>query len=259
MIARIWSTISNRSEKPEASRMRRKLFFNERPDILYAIGDVHGCHDLFKRLHARIMLDAAQHEGVKVIIMLGDYVDRGPNSASVIDDLLARDPVGIERHCLAGNHEETMLDFLHMPRPKHPWLGFGGLQTLQSYGVYDLPRNRQKLKTIVDSHIPGDHLSFLQSLPSLVSFPGICFVHAGVENGVPLQHQNDKHLLWSRPHEQKVSATPNAFLTVHGHTPVKNVALVENRLNVDTGAFMTGRLSAVKISRSGDISVMHAD
>lgn len=239
--------------------MRQKLFLDQRPDVIYAIGDVHGCHDLFKRLQAKIVLDAEQHEGAKALVMLGDYVDRGPNSASVIDDLLVRDPSGIKRYCLAGNHEETMLDFLINPHPQHRWLGFGGLETLQSYGIYDIPSKRHKLKIIIDSHIPQEHFTFLHSLPSLVSVPGICFAHAGVENGVPLQHQNDKQLLWSRPQEQKVPATANPFLTVHGHTPVKSVALVENRLNVDTGAFMTGRLSAVKISRDGDISVMHAD
>lgn len=259
MIARIWANFSNRSEKSEPSTKRQKLFFSERPQTVYAVGDVHGCYELLKSLQKKIRIDAAKHQGTKCLVMLGDYVDRGPNSASVLDELIADDEVGLTRYCLAGNHEETMQDFLLNPHPQHRWLGFGGIETLQSYGIYEIPTNRHKLKAVVDSHIPLEHLEFLQTLPSLISVPGICFVHAGVQNGVPLKHQDDQDLLWSRPHEQKQPATVNSFLTVHGHTPVRSVALTENRLNVDTGAFMSGRLSAVKISRDGDITVMHAD
>jgi serine/threonine protein phosphatase 1 len=239
--------------------MRKKLFFSERPQTIYAVGDVHGCNDLLKSLQEKIRIDATKHEGKKWVVMLGDYVDRGPNSASVLDEMIASEQSELTRYCLAGNHEETMQDFLLNPHPQHRWLGFGGIETLQSYGIYDVPSNRQKLKAVIDSHIPAEHLAFLQSLPSLISVPGLCFVHAGIRNGVPLQQQDDQHLLWSRPHEQKQPATLNSFLTVHGHTPVKTVALTANRLNVDTGAFMSGRLSAVKISRDGDISVIHAD
>jgi serine/threonine protein phosphatase 1 len=259
MMARLWANFSGRSERPEPTPLRKKLFFNERPQTIYAVGDVHGCYDLLKSLQEKIRTDASKQEGTKWLVMLGDYVDRGPNSASVLDDLITNNESGIALYYLAGNHEETMQDFLLNPHPQHRWLGFGGIETLQSYGIYEVPTNRHRLKAVIDSHVPPEHLSFLQALPSLISVPGLCFAHAGIENGIPLEQQTDKHLLWTRPQEQKQPATINSFLTVHGHTPVKSVALMENRLNVDTGAFMSGRLSAVKISRDGDISVMHAD
>ena len=241
------------------TEMRRKLFSHDRPDIIYAIGDVHGCFDLLQALQQKILADAAQQHGSKWIVMLGDYVDRGPKSSAVIDELLKPMTGDIERFCLAGNHEESMLDFLNNPRRDHLWLEFGGVETLRSYGITEMPSNISQLRALLQRQIPASHISFMSSLPSLLAVPGYCFVHAGVLNGVPLQRQQDKHLLWIRPKEQTVPAADNLFLTVHGHTPVRSVALADNRLNVDTGAFMTGRLSAVKITRGGDVTVMHAE
>ncbi|KQO77619.1 metallophosphoesterase [Rhizobium sp. Leaf262] len=242
-----------------APEMRRKLFSHDRPDIVYAIGDVHGCFDLLLALQRKILDDAAQHHGSKWIVMLGDYVDRGPKSSSVIHELLKPMTGDIERFCLAGNHEATMLDFLRNPRRDHLWLEFGGVETLRSYGISEIPHDTRKLNALLQEAIPGDHIAFISALPSLLAVPGLCFVHAGVLNGVPLQRQDDKHLLWIRPKEQTNPGADNLFLTVHGHTPVRTVSLTDNRLNVDTGAFMTGRLSAVRITRQGDITVMHAE
>lgn len=241
-----------------APEMRRKLFSHERPDVIYAVGDVHGCLDQLERLQQKILTDAAQQHGSKWIVMLGDYVDRGPKSRGVIDELMKPMTGDIERFCLAGNHEATMLDFLGDPRLDHLWLQFGGVETLRSYGISELPDDKRRLKALVQEAIPASHVAFLTELPSLLAVPGLCFVHAGVVNGVPLQRQEDKHLLWIRPKDQSGSGSDNLFLTVHGHTPVRTVALSDNRLNVDTGAFMTGRLSAVRLARDGTISVMHA-
>ena len=258
MIGRMWATLSDRSKKYEPPHSRQRLFFDEGPDVIYAVGDVHGCHGLWKSLEAQIKADAEKHDGSKWVIMLGDYVDRGPHSAAVLTDLMSDGATGITRYCLAGNHEDVMLDFLTNPDPNHRWLGLGGVETLKSYGLFNIPADRDKLTAIIADCIPAEHIEFLKSLPALISIPGFCFVHAGVENGVPLAQQEDRHLLWLRPHEQKLSATVNSFLTVHGHTPIKHVALVENRLNVDTGAFMSGCLSAVRISRGDNIRVLRA-
>ncbi len=238
--------------------MRQKLFSSQRPDVLYAIGDVHGCFDLLQQLNARIVADAAREPGTKWLIMLGDYVDRGPASSRVLDELLH--PMGgdIHRICLAGNHEDTMLDFIANPRRDHLWLEFGGLETLRSYGIETLPPDGQPLRAAVAEAIKRPHIEFLRGLPSLLSVPDVCFVHAGLLHGVPLNQQEDRSLLWIRPSQQQRQATPNPFLTVHGHTPVRRVALVDNRLNVDTGAFMTGRLSAAKIRRDGTVTVLTA-
>jgi serine/threonine protein phosphatase 1 len=241
-----------------APEMRRKLFSHDRPDIIYAIGDVHGCFDLLQSLQEKILSDAAQQHGSKWIVMLGDYIDRGPKSSYVIHKLMQPMSGDIERFCLAGNHEATMLDFLENPSKDHLWLQFGGLETLKSYGINDLPQDKKSLKVLLQDNIPQSHIDFMSSLPSLLAVPGLCFVHAGILNGVPLQRQQDKHLLWIRPKDQTVPGADNLFMTVHGHTPVRSVSLSDNRLNVDTGAFMTGRLSAVKITRDGTVTVMHA-
>lgn len=240
-------------------QMRRKLFSHDRPDIVYAIGDVHGCFDLLQALQQKILADAAQQQGSKWIVMLGDYVDRGPKSSSVIHELLKPMTGDIERFCLAGNHEETMLDFLADPHRDHAWLQFGGAETLRSYGIGEILYDMKAFRAQLHQMIPADHIAFMASLPSLLAVPGLCFVHAGVVNGTPLQRQEDKNLLWIRPKQQTTPGADNLFLTVHGHTPVRSVSLTDNRLNVDTGAFMTGRLSAVKITRGGDITVMHAE
>lgn len=239
--------------------MRQKLFSSERPDVVYAIGDVHGCLDLLHSLQNKIEEDARQETGSKWLIMLGDYVDRGPKSSLVLEEL--RQPMrgDIQRYCLAGNHEETMLDFIRNPSHDHLWLDFGGVETLRSYGMREIPSDGRHLRALVQQHIPRHHIDFIATLPSLIAVPGLCFVHAGVVNGVPLEQQQDKHLLWIRPNEQAAPTIQNQFLTVHGHTPIKQVALVNNRLNLDTGAFMTGRLSAVKIKRDGAITVFHSD
>ncbi len=239
--------------------MRQKLFFSERPAVIYAVGDVHGCLDLLHILQEKIMADAEREVGEKWIIMLGDYVDRGPKSSAVLEELITTEPNGIRRFCLAGNHEESMVDFIRNPHGDHRWLEFGGLETLRSYGIARLPEDNRQLRAAVQKAIPAHHISFAASLPSLVAVPGLCFVHAGLLNDVPLEQQEDKNLLWIRPSQQGAPSVANPFLTVHGHTPVRNVAMVHNRLNVDTGAFMTRRLSGVKIKRSGEITVMTSD
>src|SRR5882757_1141637 len=103
--------------------------------VVYAIGDVHGCYKELRSLEQKILLDALPLRERKIIIMLGDYVDRGPQSARVLDHLLAPPPRGFLRVCLAGNHEIAMLNYLDGTLSRDPWLSVGGLQTLFSYGV----------------------------------------------------------------------------------------------------------------------------
>ena len=160
-----------------AQAQRQKLILEGGPDHIYAVGDVHGCDDLLGRLEDLIFEDCSRREGSKWLVMLGDYVDRGPKSASVLDRLLARPRGDVKRFCLAGNHEEVMLDFLRNPSPDHRWLEFGGLETLNSYGLYTLPSSRRALKILLDSRIPDEHVAFLESLPSLLSIPGLSLIH----------------------------------------------------------------------------------
>lgn len=250
MIASLFGFLRRSHKEPVHAAERPKRFFDEGPDHIYAIGDVHGCDDLLAALEDRIIEDARQRRGTKWLVMLGDYVDRGPKSASVLDRLTARAPEGFTRICLAGNHEEIMLDFLDNPTADHRWLDFGGLETLHSYGIHKLPSNRQALRNTLLSYIPQEHIEFLERLPSLVSVPGYCFVHAGIRENQPLSEQDDAALLWLRPRAGSEPAPPRDFVVVHGHTPVADVEIVNGRINIDTGAYMSGKLSAVRLSRN---------
>src|SRR6218665_1094709 len=125
MIGRLFRFLQGNSD-PQPLVQRTKLLFDSAPDHVYAVGDVHGCDDLLESLEAKIRDDARARVGSKCLVMLGDYVDRGPKSASVLDRLTGRAPEGFRRVCLAGNHEEVMLDFLENPSVDHRWLDFGG-------------------------------------------------------------------------------------------------------------------------------------
>ncbi|WP_349436744.1 metallophosphoesterase family protein [Pararhizobium sp. A13] len=232
-----------------ATVQRQKLLFEGGPDHIYAVGDVHGCDDLLGRLEDLIFEDSRKRAGTKWLIMLGDYVDRGPKSASVLDRLTTKPRAEVKRFCLAGNHEEVMLDFLRNPSSDHRWLDFGGLETLYSYGLHKLPANRQALKNLLQSRIPDEHVAFLESLPSMLSIPGFCFVHAGLRDGVALAEQQDADLLWLRPPANAKAVATNGVIAIHGHTPVAKVEVGPARINVDTGAYMSGILSAVRLSR----------
>lgn len=243
-----------REEPRERVRERRKIFRDEMPDVIYAIGDTHGCLDLLTRLEAIIEKDAASESGTKVLVTLGDYVDRGPHSSGVLDHLVSKAGTGWSSTIhLAGNHEDVMLDFLEKPSHDHQWLRFGGRETLLSYGIRHLPESRLEMMDLLRRSIPDSHVLFLADLPSLASFPDLCFVHGGVDTSIELKDQRDDVLLWKRPADD---ATPASYLIVHGHTPVEKVAIGEGRVNIDTGAYATGMLSAVKIRKSGEIYVV---
>ena len=256
MIGRLLNRLRRQPARPPAGTQRRKLFCQDRPQAVYAIGDVHGCHDLLRRLEDRIFETARDIEGPKWIIMLGDYIDRGPKSASVIDHLMAPVGHGFQRICLAGNHEDAFLDFIGNPVSSHAWLNFGGLETLRSYGISKVPARRDAMAALLESYVPGEHIDFLSRLPSLLACPGLCFAHAGLEPGTPLEDQTDETLLWRRPLASDPPIASDIGVLVHGHTPVTEIKMIGGRINVDTGAYMSGQLSAVRIDRNGSVSLM---
>lgn len=249
MILRILENIRGNSNKPApADPERQKLCSDGVPDHIYAVGDVHGCEAQFETVLRKIGADAAGRPGSKWLIMLGDYVDRGPGSAAVVDRLINRPPAGIRLFCLAGNHEEVMLDFLLNPSKDHQWLSFGGIATLRSYGIDKLPADRVEIKNLIKAHVPPAHINWLANLPSLFFVPGYSFVHAGVRPGIALAAQRDSDLLWLRPSNASRSQIVEKRVTVHGHTPVGAVEIWPARINIDTGAYMSGLLSAIRIS-----------
>jgi len=238
---------------------RRKLLISKRPDVVIAIGDIHGCHDLLVSLEQQIVEQTKADGNQKLIIMLGDYVDRGPDSQRVIAHLLAPPPNGFERICLAGNHEQAMLDFLTSPAKRATWLDWGGIETLTSYGIDSRQLTPKFLRSkmmrhTLDSHIPEEHTDFLKNLPSLVSLPGYIFAHAGIRPGVPIEKQSDNDLLWIRDDFMSADTLGIEDCVVHGHTPCSDTVVSPTRICIDTAAYATGKLTALKICSTNGIS-----
>ncbi|MBC8129330.1 MAG: serine/threonine protein phosphatase [Rhizobiaceae bacterium] len=239
--------------EPREARARWSV---EMADIaVYAVGDVHGCLDLLLALEEEIAADAAQLPGDKLIIMLGDYIDRGPASAKVIDHLMAPPPAGTHRICLAGNHEMTMLDYLDRRIARSDWTRLGGDRTLMSYGIDHEHLARlagdepERYDSMIRAMIPAEHVDFLRRLPVLVESPTHLFVHAGLQPGVPLDQQADEELMTIRSRFYTNADRLDHFV-IHGHTPITEPQLEGRRLNLDTGAYFSGRLCAVRIWRN---------
>ena len=215
---------------------------------IYAVGDVHGRADLLYDLFMRIDDDLkARPIADSVHVFLGDYVDRGPNSRQVIDLLIARR----RQHnvlFLKGNHEECALQFLSDPTMLSAWRDMGGLSTLVSYGVAPTRRNdpqsQHEASTAFRQVLPDSHRRFIQGLALSFSCGDFFFVHAGARPGIPLQKQSQQDLLWIRDdflmHEEDFG-----MVVVHGHTPLYEPDIRWNRVNIDTGAYATGRLTCL--------------
>ena len=218
---------------------------------IYAIGDIHGRADLLVDAIARIDDDLARRPIRHAIeVYLGDYVDRGPDSKTVIDLLSVR-LVKNSAVCLRGNHEALMEDFLRDPANRDPWLQLGGMQTLASYGVGLRPRSETEIDTRRRfwRAFPRAHEIFLQCLRYSFCCGDFLFVHAGIRPGIPIRQQNFHDLLWIRDEFLKSSRDHGKFI-VHGHTPVPHPDIRRNRMNIDTGAWQTGTLTCVAIEGS---------
>lgn len=224
--------------------------------VLYAVGDVHGRTDLLQPLIAAIVADAARRGSVrKLLVMLGDYVDRGPDSAGVMDWLCAPPPAGFERVCLKGNHEALMQRFLEDPEEWRPWLANGGVETLASYGIA-LPeapgdhRAAAGLQQRLRRAMPVEHRLLLDTMPVSHAEGDWLFVHAGIRPDVALDAQAPDDLIWIRQpflrHRERF-----AHMVVHGHTIQPEADLQPNRIGIDTGAFYSGRLTALAVTGDG--------
>ena len=213
---------------------------------VYAIGDVHGRLDLFEQILDRIRQDDAMRPPADTqIIQLGDLIDRGPDSAGVVA-LAMRPPGFASLTTLQGNHEAMMLEALAGDLDVlKGWLRFGGRETLMSWGVGVLDQGSPG--AIVDAAlaaIPAAQLEWLASRPRALHVGDYYFVHAGIRPRRPLGQQTDEDRLWIR--EPFLSSTARHFaMIVHGHSISLEVERQPNRIGIDTGAYATGRLTAL--------------
>jgi serine/threonine protein phosphatase 1 len=220
---------------------------------IYAIGDVHGCSSLLERL-----LDLIQaHEKTfpsrrPILVFLGDYIDRGPASSQVIDRLIF-----LRNHqeviFLKGNHESYLIEFLKNPTILSTWFQYGGLETLQSYGLKPRSHSDLKEQECVASALSlalnrHGHREFFDHLKLSFVCEDFYFVHAGIRPGIPLDQQSEEDLLWIRDEFLYYKGELDKIV-VHGHTPVVQAEVRSNRINVDTGAYATGRLTCLIIER----------
>lgn len=222
---------------------------------VYAIGDIHGRADLLDELHARILEDSRASDAERhVVVYLGDYVDRGPDSKGVIDRLLGDLLPGFERVFLKGNHEDAFLTFFQEPETGRDWKDYGGLETLMSYGVRALPLKDEPdafvaARDDLAKNFPSAHLDFLGSLSLSHAEGDYYFAHAGVRPGRPLSGQTGEDLMWIRD-DFLSSDADFGKVVVHGHTPEAQPVERANRIGVDTGAYITGILTCVVLDGS---------
>jgi len=231
--------------------------------LVYAVGDIHGRYDLLKQMLARITRDALVRAAGRrpVLVMCGDYIDRGPQSAHVLGtlDWIRRDG-RLELHAIKGNHEQKFLAFIKDPTDALAWLTFGGDATLQSYGVTppadfgdaaDCLRARDDLL----ERMPAAHLRVLNELEMMAIIGDYAFVHAGIRPSVKLSRQREQDLMWirdgfleqTRPFEKRI---------VHGHSWTEaEPEIFDNRIGLDTGAYQTGVLTAVRIE-DGEVELL---
>jgi serine/threonine protein phosphatase 1 len=219
--------------------------------LVYAIGDIHGRIDLLETLLEQIQSDAQVLQSAvdPLLVFLGDFIDRGPDSRAVIDrvmDLKSK----ISIIALRGNHEDSMIRFLEDPEANQDWLSHGGLETLRSYGVV-LPQLSQELpwsdlRDRFAEALPPSHLEFLRQLGHYTVIGDYVFAHAGVRPDVSLDRQTARDLMWIR---KPFLDAPRAIeqVVVHGHTPTEEPHMGRWRIGVDTGAYATGVLTAVRL------------
>lgn len=217
---------------------------------VYAIGDIHGRLDLLDELLTRIAADdrARPRDVVTQYVFLGDLIDRGPDSSGVVERLMAFGRDRRDVRFLMGNHELVFLRAMAGDRRALRFLiRIGGRETLLSYGITEEDYRLldfDQLAALAAERVPADHLAFLGGFENWIALGDYLFVHAGVKPGVALEEQDQADLCWIRDeflcHRESFGPT-----IVHGHSITEDVDVRSNRIGIDTGAFATGRLTAI--------------
>lgn len=209
------------------------------PEPLCIVGDIHGRADLLSELADRL-------GGRGRVVLVGDYIDRGEQSAAVLDYLMARSDL----ECLKGNHEAMCLAFLDNPaRHGARWMRAGGLQTLASFGVAAAP-NPDSFTAIRDAlarAMGDDRIEWLRALPMVCQVGNLVVTHAGADPARPIAEQEDRCLLWGNPDFGK-RPRGDGLWVAHGHVIVDAPYARDGRIAVDTGAYATGRLTAAIVA-----------
>ena len=232
---------------------------------VYAIGDIHGCNILLQKIHNKILATSKDIEGQKLLIYLGDYIDRGPDIKGTTQTLIDFQPKDFTKVFLLGNHEQMLLDFIAGKRNSlYIWLGNGGFETLESYGC-DLNsyidnsmelKGEELIRKQFTQLLPFAHKNFFNQLILNYEWNNYFFVHAGINPNLPLDKQEKETMLWTREKSFfKPTMTYNKII-VHGHTPVEKIEKYPYRINLDTGSFYSGKLSSLKIE-NGKLSFLN--
>lgn len=217
---------------------------------VYAIGDIHGRADLLRRLLDMIDSDAgAQKARETVLVFVGDYIDRGPDSRDTIDMVIGPHRFADRVVTLRGNHEDAMFSFVRDPNQGRFWIDYGGIPTMLSYGVRLDPRlePEERLQAMSDAlarQLPDRHFRFFEALTLSETIGDYFFVHAGIDPRIPIARQSPFDLItirqpfleWGQPLEKVV---------VHGHSIAPLPEFRPWRIGIDTGAFHTGRLTCL--------------
>ena len=224
---------------------------------IFAVGDIHGCKDQLDIIHKKIEIVANTNSGKKLVIYLGDYIDRGPNVKGTIDTLINFKLPNVEKIFLLGNHEQMFLDVLEGKHNSlYNWISNSGLETIESYGgnlSKYIDQNleltfEKKIVTKIRKFLPKSHLNFFKNLKLYHVWKNYLFVHAGINPSLTIENQIKETLIWTREKNFFDPLMTYRKIVVHGHTPVKDVDVKPYRINIDTGCFITGKLTCLVIS-----------
>ena len=225
-------------------------------EILFAIGDIHGCKKELDVIHDKIKKYCSKKNKKPIITYLGDYIDRGPKSKDVIQTIIEFTLPNVEKICLLGNHEQMLLDVLNYKENSlYQWIANSGVETLESYGGslsefvdFNMELSfEKKIYSKIHEFIPNEHKKFYDSLKLFYVWKNYIFVHAGINPLLDIKKQEKETLIWTRDKKFFDASMKYPKRIVHGHTPVSDVEFNPYRINIDTGCFNTGKLTCLVI------------
>lgn len=245
MLGKLRNWLSPQTAVPSTPMPDTTVLAPEKP--FFAIGDIHGCDKLLAQLMEKLHSAAL---GDETLVVLGDMIDRGPNSAAVLEQLFTLSQEHSDGMvCLMGNHEKMMLEFFEDPAGRGArWLSFGGLETLASYGIRGVPKtlaaeDSVEIANALEKAMPAEIINWVKALPAWWRSGNMVCVHAGLDPEMPPEKQRSYVKIWGHP-EFLDKPRQDGLSVVYGHTIVAQPSLRHGRIAVDTGAHMTGRLTA---------------